>query len=82
MKFVVRICCSKDQRVRISGLRNRRKSFHFDVLGISIFIAINPVDAEHHCDDSVPATGPSFLCGLHGRVGAVEDRFRVLFIIH
>lgn len=45
--------------MRISGLRNRRKSFRFDVLGVSIFIAINPVDAEHHCGDSVPATGPS-----------------------
>lgn len=54
---------------------------HFDGLGVSIFIAINPVDAEHHCDDPVPATG-SFLCGPHGPVRAVGDRFRVLFIIH
>ena len=71
----------KEWPERVSGFRNRRKDFHFDV-GVSIFIAINPVVAEHRCGDSVPVTGPVFLCGPHSPVGTVGDRFRVLFIIH
>lgn len=49
-------------------VRNRRKSFHFDVLDVFIFITINPVIAEHRCGDLVPAMGPVFLCGPYGPI--------------
>jgi len=62
------------------SLKNRKKEpSHCDV---SIFISINPVVVKHRAGVGNATAGPIFLCGPYASVGAVEDRFRVLFIIH
>lgn len=60
-------------------LKVEKKSLHFDV---SIFISINSVVVEHRVGMGNATAGLVFLCGPYVSAGAVEDRFRVLFIIH